>query len=233
MKWAGDTQCSSRARQLTPGRQPVAAAQHRAAVRAAAVLLVLLQQHRARSAVDGAVNWRTTILLLFVSSYNSHNNCHWIVHLTFPISSSLTSAPAQQRVVGCVHNGVNLEPGDVSLVQRHLRKNIASEIVTEIEGPIVQDAPYFFRQIEFLVDSVAFQKLCFDFIIFFIYVWFGLKLWPCFDILQLYKIRAEIFLKTIKIHSIREHCKNTFSYLNIKYENTIEYYPYFSTVFIW
>ena len=56
MKWAGDTQCSSRARQLTPGRQPVAAAQHRAAVRAAAVLLVLLQQHRARSAVDGAVN---------------------------------------------------------------------------------------------------------------------------------------------------------------------------------
>ena len=56
MKWAGDTKCSSRARQLTPGRQPVAAAQHRAAVRAAAVLLVLLQQHRARSAVDGAVN---------------------------------------------------------------------------------------------------------------------------------------------------------------------------------
>ena len=74
---------------------------------------------------------------------------------------------------------------------------------------IVQDASYFFRQIEFLVDIVAFQKLCFDFIIFFIYVWFRLKLWPCFDILQLYKIRAEIFLKTIQIHSIREHCKNT------------------------
>ena len=35
---------------------------------------------------------------------------------------------------------------------------------------IVQDTPYFFRQIEFLVDIVAFQKLCFDFIIFFIYV---------------------------------------------------------------
>ena len=119
MKWAGDTKCSSRARQLTPGRQPVAAAQHRAAVRAAAVLLVLLQQHRARSAVDRAVNWRTTILLFFIS-YNSHNNCHWIVNLTFSISSSLTSAPAHQRVVGCVHNGVNLEPGDVSLVQRHL-----------------------------------------------------------------------------------------------------------------
>ena len=120
MKWAGDTKCSSRARQLTPGRQPVAAAQHRAAVRAAAVLLVLLQQHRARSAVDSAVNWRTTILLFFIS-YNSHNNCHWIVNLTFSISSSLTSAPAHQRVVGCVNNGVNLEPGDVSLVKRHLR----------------------------------------------------------------------------------------------------------------
>ena len=75
---------------------------------------------------------------------------------------------------------------------------------------IVQDASYLFRQIEFLVDIVAFQKLSFDFIIFFIYyVWFRLKLWPCFDILQLYKIRAEIFLKTIQIHFIREHCKNT------------------------
>ena len=65
---------------------------------------------------------KNNILKWFFGKYNSysHNFCHWIVHLTFSISSSLTSAPAHQRVVGCVHNGVNLEPGDVSLVQRHL-----------------------------------------------------------------------------------------------------------------
>ena len=106
----------SEMRQVSPGlplasptlcRQPVSPADDRLTVSTAPMVTILLPQVGPSSSVDGAVNW----------SENGLYKLYWW-------RDYVTSATTQQGIVGSVHDCINLQTSNVTLVKRNLKVSL-------------------------------------------------------------------------------------------------------------
>lgn len=79
-----------------------------------------------------------------------------IGHTTLTQIKYVTSATAQQGIVGSVDNGINLQTSNVTLVKRYLKASLNPISFLKVH--------YFFCQMDILIYLEVFKKFCFYFI---------------------------------------------------------------------